>query len=172
MKLHPSSGFLRQGPSRILGATLCATALLGLLAACGTTQAPPSNPTQPVAGTDTKKALPHPSNLAGKTDTENQNVVFALAEARWKAMIAGDLDEAYTYMTPSSQQAYPFKIWAGKIRPGLWRTASADSVVCKEDVCNVKINLEVKLPAMKNTVVVPMQEKWLLQNGAWGYFVE
>lgn len=172
MKLHPSSGFLRQGPSRILGATLCATALLGLLAACGTTQAPPSNPTQPVAGTDTKKALPHPSNLAGKTDTENQNVVFALAEARWKAMIAGDFAEAYTYYTQSSQEARPYAIWAAKIRPGLWRSVSAESVSCNLDVCNAKINLEVQIPGGKTTVVVPTPEKWLLQDGRWGLVLD
>ena len=87
--------------------------------------------------------------------------------ARWDALIKGDLDQAYTFMSAGSQEAMPLKLYKEKIKPGMWRAVKIDSMNCDAEICQVKMTLTYDHKMMKG-VQTPFQETWILEKGnAW-----
>ena len=86
---------------------------------------------------------------------------------RWNALIKGDLDRAYTFMSAGSQEAIPLSVYRAKIKPGMWRAVKIDSMDCEVEICQVKLTLTYDHRMMKG-VQTPFQETWILENGnAW-----
>jgi predicted small secreted protein len=87
--------------------------------------------------------------------------------ARWNALIKGDLDQAYTYMSAGSQEAMPLKVYKAKIKPGMWRSVQIDGMDCEAEICEVKMTLTYDHQRMKG-VQTPFKETWILEKGnAW-----
>jgi hypothetical protein len=96
-----------------------------------------------------------------------QALVIERINARWNALIKGDLDQAYTFMSAGSQEAMPLKLYKAKIKPGMWRAAKIDSMHCDAEICQVKMTLTYDHKMMKG-VQTPFQETWILEKGnAW-----
>jgi len=101
-------------------------------------------------------------------------VVKERAQARWQALIKGDLDAAYTYLSPGSKAATPIEAYKRQVRPGLWRAVKVDSAECEAELCNVKLQLTYDVPrgpmspkAMPG-IETPISERWVIENGsAW-----
>jgi hypothetical protein len=104
-------------------------------------------------------------------------VVKERAQARWQALIKGDLDAAYAYLSPASKAATPIEAYRRQVRPGLWREVKIDSVECEAELCNVKLLLGYDIPrgpmspkAVKG-IETPVSERWVIENGsAWFIF--
>jgi predicted small secreted protein len=96
-----------------------------------------------------------------------QALVSERINARWNALIKGDLDRAYTFMSAGSQEAMPLKLYKEKIKPGMWRAVKIDSMNCDAEICQVKMTLTYDHKMMKG-VQTPFQETWILEKGnAW-----
>jgi len=96
-----------------------------------------------------------------------QALVAERINARWNALIKGDLDQAYTFMSAGSQEAMPLKVYKEKTKPGMWRAVKIDGMVCEVEICQVKMTLTYDHRMMKG-VQTPFQETWILEKGnAW-----
>ena len=94
-------------------------------------------------------------------------VVTERINARWDALIKGDLDGAYTYLSPASKAAYPLEVYKGKVHPGMWRSVRIDSLDCEGEICSAKMTLTYDHPNMKG-VQTPFSEQWIIEKGnAW-----
>ena len=62
-----------------------------------------------------------------------QKVVAERAQARWQALMKGDLDAAYAFLSPASKKATPLMDYARTIKPGMWREVKVDKVNCEAE---------------------------------------
>jgi hypothetical protein len=99
------------------------------------------------------------------------------SQARWQALIKGDLDAAYAYLSPASKAVTPIESYRRQIRPGLWREVKIDSVECEAELCSVKLQLTYDIPRGPMSpkpvkgIETPLTERWVIENGsAWYVF--
>lgn len=114
-------------------------------------------------------AGPGVGSKAVSQQDEAQNTVAGLVASRWDALINGDLDKAYKYLSPGARSAMPLDAYKNSIRPGAWKKASVDSVLCKEqDLCKVVVVIELRYRAIKS-IESRVNETWLQESGKWWY---
>jgi len=97
-----------------------------------------------------------------------QDAVAKKAQSRWDALIKGDLDAAYGYLSPGTRSVMSLELYKAKIRPGRWKKASVDSVACVQDRCDVSIKLEYSYRDMKS-IETRLNEVWLQENDEWWF---
>ena len=97
-----------------------------------------------------------------------QKVVSERAVARWQALIKGDLDAAYAFLSPASKKATPLTAYASSIKPGImWRQIKVDKVDCAAEVCKAQLSLTYDAKMMKG-ITTPIWESWIIEDGtAW-----
>jgi hypothetical protein len=95
-------------------------------------------------------------------------VVTERVNARWAALTKGDLDAAYTYLSPASREVVSLATFKGKTRTGSFRDAKIESVECEPELCNVKLILTYDHRVMKG-VTTPIAETWVLDRGQVWY---
>ena len=96
-----------------------------------------------------------------------QTVVADRAEARWQALIKGDLDTAYTFLSPGSKATTSLALYKNKIKPGIWRRAKADKVSCEGEICSVTIQITFDTLRAKG-IETQLAESWIIEDGtAW-----
>ena len=94
-------------------------------------------------------------------------VVTERIYARWQALIKGDLETAYTYLSAASQEAMPLKVYEIKVKPGMWRSVKIDSLQCEAETCKAKMTLTYDHARMKG-IQTPFEEDWIIDKGtAW-----
>jgi len=123
-----------------------------------------------LAGSLALGACGGPAALSGKeaSPEDKEKLVAQRAEARWQALIKGDLDTAYTFLSPGSKAATSLALYKGKVKPGIWRQARASSVKCEGDVCNVTITIVYDVKRMKG-IETQLAENWIIENGTPWY---
>jgi len=93
--------------------------------------------------------------------------VEARAAARWQALLKGDLETAYQYLSPASKEVIPLDVYKGKHKIGMYRAAKVDAVACEADVCTVTMSVTYDYKRKKG-IVTPLTEKWVISGGrAW-----
>ena len=98
-----------------------------------------------------------------------EQAVKARAQARWDALVAGQFDKAFEFITPSGRSTLPFDVFRGRLSGTSWRKASVTSATCEPEVCDVTVTLDVDvLPNLPQQI--PISEKWLLVDGKWWFF--
>ena len=96
-----------------------------------------------------------------------QALVTERINARWEALIKGDLDRAYTYMSAASKETIPLTAYKAKIKPGMWRSVKINTIVCEAEICTASMTLTYDHRLMKG-VQTPFQESWIIEKGtAW-----
>ena len=96
-----------------------------------------------------------------------QKYVAERALARWQALMKGDLDAAYAFLSPASKKATPLATYARSIRPGMWRNAKVDKVDCEAELCKVQLAITYDAKMMKG-ITTPIWESWVIEDGsAW-----
>ena len=110
------------------------------------------------------------SGMAAKQDSarDRQAAVEVRAQARWDALIKGELSVAYEYLSPGTRSMISPDDYRRRIRPGSWKKASIDKVSCGVDRCEVDILLEYSLRNIKG-IKSQVKEIWLLDKGDWWY---
>lgn len=106
------------------------------------------------------------------TPTTPEAAVTARANARWKAYIAGNFEQAYAYLSPASRALTPFSTWRGSIRGfTTWKSAEVVSVTCEtSDKCVARVKVEHQpliLRGRLGTIDSGVDETWLFDEGQW-----
>jgi len=113
---------------------------------------------------------------ADSSPEAKQKIVAERAEARWQALIKGDLEAAYAYLSVGSKAATPLQAYKLQIRPGMWREAKVEKVECqdKEELCSVSLTITYDARAPRTEKIVkglqtPITERWIIENGSAGF---
>ena len=100
-----------------------------------------------------------------------QATVKDRANARWAAMIKGDIDAAYAYVSPASRQTVPIEVFASRRGATKYTAATVESVSCGAESCNVEIKLTYDYPVQGKIMLgiqTPLTETWVFDKGnAW-----
>ena len=124
-----------------------AAIVLGVLAACAS-----------LPGGGISKDSPIEAKRAVLTERVN---------ARWDALLKGDLDQAYTYMSDASKQAYSLNAYKAGTKPGMWKAVKINSIDCDGEICTAGMTLTYDHRMMKG-VQTPFAEQWIIEKGtAW-----
>ena len=115
-----------------------------------------------VAGCATMGGLTQDSSPEAKRAVVTQRV-----KARWAALIDGNLDLAYTFLSPASREIVSLAAYKQQARASGYKAIKVDSVGCDGAVCNVRLFLTYDHRLMKG-LMTPLNEKWVIDEGkAW-----
>lgn len=104
---------------------------------------------------------------AGKTP---EQIVSERVEARWKALLAGDFEKAYSLMAPSYREAVGFERYKAQSGSAVNRQgAELVNVECEAERCEATVRVDFTLPlrqrdGVQHTHVV---ERWVSEKGGW-----
>ena len=90
------------------------------------------------------------------------------AEARWAAILAGDLPTIYSFMSASSKSRLTQEDFRRRARLTGFSVAKVDSVTCEPELCKVNIVMTLDHRKMKG-LPLAVTETWLLENGEYWY---
>jgi hypothetical protein len=108
------------------------------------------------------------ASLSGKPE----DIVRARAQARWDALLKGDFERAYGYISPGGRAVVPYPTYRGRIGGAVtWKSAEVASVTCETlEKCSVQVKVTY-LPAMHRsaigTIERHMEETWVVDAGQW-----
>ncbi len=95
-----------------------------------------------------------------------QAAVAERAKARWDALIDGNLDLAYTFLSPASKGIISLAAFKQQARSG-YREAKVEKVECEGAVCKVRMFVIYDHRRMKG-MGTPLEERWVIDEGqAW-----
>ena len=96
-----------------------------------------------------------------------RDVVRARATERWQAVIKGDLDKAYGFMSETSWQATSLDRFKARSRVAAFTGAEIQKVECEAEICRVDVFVTYDHRLMKG-VGMPLRETWVIERGnAW-----
>ena len=111
--------------------------------------------------------------LAGCASVDSRPDPEALkerAQARWNALVSGDLRKAYGFLSPTTRAAMTPEAYAGGVRKGFWKSVTVDNVQCESaTVCDA--HLTVEYAHLGRTTKTPMKETWIKDGSTW-WFVQ
>lgn len=87
----------------------------------------------------------------------------ARTQAKWAAILQGDLDTAYAFLSPASRSLVSRDAFKAQFRRP-FRSMTVDAVACEPEICKVKITVYYDHPMMKN-IPAPVEESWVLEQG-------
>ncbi len=107
--------------------------------------------------------------------TKPEDAVTQRANARWEALIKGDMAKAYTYSTSGFRAVVDVEGFKGRTGiAGRWLGAQVTSVSCDTpERCKAIIRLEFStlIPGFsKDRMNTHIDETWLLEDGQWWIF--
>jgi len=106
------------------------------------------------------------TGIKSNEEADAKIAVAKKAKSRWDALIKGDLAAAYEYLSPGTRSVLSLEAYKAKIRPGLWKRVSVDSVTCERSRCDVAIMLEYSYRDIKS-IETRLIETWLHEGGWW-----
>ena len=114
--------------------------------------------------------------LAGCAMAPKTDPVVERAQARWDALVAGDLETAYTFYSPgyrSSTSLIDFGVEM-RTRQVRWTAAAYRDHSCEGDRCEVRFDVGFRVPrpvpglnVYDGTDVV--EDTWIRSDGQWWY---
>ena len=115
-----------------------------------------------VAGCATTGGLTKDSSPGAKVAAVTERV-----NARWSALIDGNLALAYTYLSPASREIVSLESYKRQARGTGFQDAKIDKVECDGAVCNVRLFVTYDHRMIKG-LTTPLDEKWVIDEGkAW-----
>lgn len=111
-------------------------------------------------------ALTGCASLPGRDAT---TTVHERAQARWNALVAGQIDKAYSYTAPSFRAITPYDTYRGSFGAGAsWQSAEVIDVRCETERCEVDVRLRIQLPVRSvGPITTDTKEVWIQENGRW-----
>jgi hypothetical protein len=158
---------------------------LSFLTACATTPVPSAAPATPprlpskLQGVeDPNRPIPEvfessqPLPVRKTPESADEATVRGRAQTRWDLLIAKKLQDAYGYISPSYTKLIPYSIYAAGINSDAWRKANVAQALCTPEVCEVFVNVGVKISVGRLGLVDHeslVREKWIRTNGQWWF---
>jgi hypothetical protein len=98
------------------------------------------------------------------------------AVERWQALIGGDFDKAYRFLSPGYRATVSAETYKRTFGHALhWEGVTLKSVGCREEACEVVLSLryqyssKVAGPMAKMERERVLHEKWVRERGRWWY---
>lgn len=102
-------------------------------------------------------------------DDVKKAAVTKQVEARWKAMIDGDVPKSYSYLSAGSKATTSLDRYRAKARLTGFRAYRIEKVVCEPEICKVSMVVTLDTKKMKG-IPMPETETWILEDGEYRYF--
>ena len=93
-----------------------------------------------------------------------REAVTTRVNARWSALIKGDLEGAYALLSPASREATTLDQFRKNTRKQGFREAKIDTIDCGAELCVVKLLITYDHRLMKG-VRTPLEETWVFEKG-------
>jgi hypothetical protein len=103
-------------------------------------------------------------------DAPAEQVVVARAQARWDALLSGNIEKAYSYLGPGSRAVNSLEAYRVSIRKGFWTAAKVESAECQAETCEVHAQIEYQFRGKH--IKTPLSETWVKQQGNWWYVLK
>jgi hypothetical protein len=95
-------------------------------------------------------------------------VVKERAQARWDALVSGDVAKAYGYLSPASRSTMTLQQYESGIKRGFWKQAKVEKVECSSStLCDVHASIEYEYQGRRTKT--PLREAWLKEGSTWWY---
>jgi hypothetical protein len=95
-----------------------------------------------------------------------QAAVTQRVQARWAAMIDGNLELAYTFLSPASKGIVSLEQFKRQARTG-YREAKVQKVECDGALCKVQLMVTYDHKVVQG-MTTPLAENWVIDEGqAW-----
>jgi hypothetical protein len=97
---------------------------------------------------------------------EKRAAVTERVNARWAALMKGDMETAYTFFSPASRQLLTLGTYKQQARGSGFRNAEVTKVDCQPETCEVTVLVTLdhrKMPGLQS----PVDETWVLENGKY-----
>ena len=111
----------------------------------------------------------------GSAPEVKQAAVRERVNARWAALIKGDLDSAYEFLSPTSRETVSLVAFKARRGSLAWKAAAIESISCEAEACRVELKVTYDYPVqggMMRDIQTPMSETWVLDKGvAWLVFM-
>ena len=106
------------------------------------------------------------AGCTGLTARAPEEAVKERAQARWDALVKGDVKTAYEYFSPGSREGYSLQSYEASIRKGFWKKAEVKQVKCESsDRCQADVTIEYEF--MGRRTPSGLQEAWIREGGNW-----
>ena len=100
-----------------------------------------------------------------------EKAIEVRAQARWDALIAGDLVKAYEFLSPGSREVYTRENYMASVRAGMWKKARVERVDCAEpDLCNVVVQIDYVYRG--SPISTPLRETWSRSGDEWWFVLK
>lgn len=97
-----------------------------------------------------------------------EEIVKERAQARWDALVKGDLLAAYGFFSPGSRAMLTPVQYANSIRLGFWKSAKVEKVECAtQDSCFAHVAIEYEFQGKRTKT--PLGETWIREGSDWWY---
>ena len=108
------------------------------------------------------------SGCAGISPRTPESIVKERAQARWDALVKGDFNAAYGYLSPGSRSITTATDYASGLRRGFWKSAVVDKVECgTPQSCDASATIEYEFMGMRTKT--PLRETWIRDGSEWWY---
>lgn len=102
--------------------------------------------------------------------------VVERAQARWNALVAGDLETAYSYLSPGFRSTTSLIDYGVTLRsrPVRWTSAAYKDHSCEESRCIVRFDIGFRVPRPVPGLKVwdgsdVVEDTWVRTGGQWWY---
>ena len=108
------------------------------------------------------------ASCAGVAPRSDAAAVKQRAQARWDALVKGDINAAYGYFSPGSRSVMSATDYASTLRRGFWKSAVVEKVECgSAQSCEVHATIEYEHMGMRTKT--PLRESWIRDGSEWWY---
>jgi hypothetical protein len=112
------------------------------------------------------------ASLGGVTKDSSDSVkvvaVTKQVQARWDALIAGDVAKSYSFLSAGSQATTSLDLYKAKARLKGFKAAKIEKVECDQELCKVSMRVTIDTRRMKG-LPLPETETWILEGGEYRY---
>jgi hypothetical protein len=113
-----------------------------------------------------------PSSSAGNTEMMAkgagvEKLVMSRAQQRWDALMQGELNQAYAFISPSGRAKLQAQDYRARVNTAHFRKAVVQEATCQADSCEVKVSLDYVVGTMP--LSQSLSEIWILDKGKWWF---
>jgi hypothetical protein len=103
-----------------------------------------------------------------------EDIVRARAQARWDALLKGDLQRAYGYISPGGRAVVSYDSYRARFgRAVAWKGAEVASVTCETlEKCTVQVKVTYQPMVYRSaigTIERFLDETWVVDEGQWWF---
>ncbi|MEO7741781.1 MAG: hypothetical protein ABIR98_02445 [Usitatibacter sp.] len=97
-----------------------------------------------------------------------EEAVKARAQARWDALLKGDIKAAYGFLSPGSRVVMTQEAYGASLRSGFWKSAAVEKAACDApDACEAQLTIEYEFQGKRTKT--PLRETWIREGTNWWY---